>query len=275
MRILAPLLILITLAPSAAAQRTTVSPQFERKLVSVVVQAEDSRTIASVSIQYGQAAWRPEYGKELEAPSASKYVQLGKGHWTSLDTMAPIEIAGARIEAGCWFLGLRIDAEGGAHLLIFDAVQAMRDGLLPGSTPLYTGDKKPIATAKLDLARGVAKEEAPLLVLEFTADERNARRAVFAIRWGDAVASAPVVLHVVGEGDAVRGRNEPVKRQSSPPATPSHRAVSDEAGPRSATSETFTHLTALCADTRKAWAALGRRPNATASAPPICRVRRT
>jgi hypothetical protein len=219
MRILAPLLILLSLPPSAAAQRTTVSPQIERKLVSVVVQAEDARTIASVSIQYGQAAWRPEYGKELEAPSASKYTQLGKGHWTSLDTMAPIEIAGVRIEAGCWFLGLRVDAEGGAHLLVFDAVQAMRDGLLPGSTPLYTGEKKPIASAKLDVVRGGATEEAPLLVLEFTADEGDARHAAFAIRWGNAVASAPVVLHVIGEDGAMDGQRELGGKESSMLAT--------------------------------------------------------
>lgn len=213
MRILASLLTLLALVTPAEAQRATATPGVERKLTSLVVQSEDFRTLAFVSIQYGQAAWRPEYSKELEAPSGSNYTQLGKGHWTSLDTIAPIEIAGVRLEAGCYFLGLRFDAGGGAYLLAFDAVQAMKDGMLPGSTPLYTGEKKPIASAKLDLSREGVKQEAPSLVLELTSDGKDARRAVLAIRWGNAMASAPVVLHIVGEKDVVRGDKEPVEKK--------------------------------------------------------------
>lgn len=212
MRRLALFLTLLSLTAAVVAQRTAASPPIERKLANLVVHAEDSRTIACVSVQYGQAAWRPEYGKELESAAGSNYMRLGKGHWTSLDTIAPIEIAGVRIEAGCYFLGLRVDAGGGCHLLVFDAVQAMKDGLLPGSTPLYTGDKKPIASAKLDLVRDAAKPVAPLLVLEFVPDSKDAGRAVFVIRWGSAAASAPVVLHVVGEVDAARGPRSPVEK---------------------------------------------------------------
>lgn len=213
MRILASLFTLLALATSALAQRAAASPQLERKQVQLVVHGENVPPPAFVSIQYGQAAWRPDYAKELESPSGSNYTQLGKGFWTSLDTIAPIEIAGVRIEAGCYFLALRIDAAGGAHLLVFDAVQTMKDGLLPGSTPLYTGEKKPIAAAKLDLVRGDEKAAAPMLLLELTPDEKDTRRAVLAIRWGNVVASAPVALHHVGEKDAVRGQKESVEKK--------------------------------------------------------------
>lgn len=213
MRILVSLLTFLALAAAAAAQRATASPQVERRQTHLVVQTEDHRTLAFVSIQYGQAAWRPEYSKELESPSGSNYTQLGKGFWTSLDTIAAIEIGGVKLEAGCYFLGLRVEAGGGVHLLVFDAVQAMKDGMLPGSTPLYAGEKKPIATAKLELAREDEKQVAPVLVLELSPDEKDARRALLAIRWGNAVASAPLVLHPVGEKDAVRGQQESVEKK--------------------------------------------------------------
>lgn len=213
MRILESLFLLFALATAAAAQRATASAQIERKQTHLVVHVEGAPPPAFVSLQYGQAAWRPEYSKELESPSGANYTQLGKGYWTSLDTIAPIEIAGVRLEAGCYFLGLRVEAGGGVHLLVFDAVQTLKDGLLPGSTPLYTGAKKPVASAKLDLVRTDDKQAAPMLVLELTPDAQDARRAVLAIRWGNAVASAPVVLHLVGAKDAARGQKESVEKK--------------------------------------------------------------
>ena len=52
-----------------------------------------------------------------------------------------------------------------------------------------------------------------MLLLELTPDEKDTRRAVLAIRWGNVVASAPVTLRHVGEKDAVRGQKESVEKK--------------------------------------------------------------
>jgi len=75
----------------------------------------------------------------LEKLQGSNYSRLGKNWWITFDTVGTLEIGGTKIDAGSYYLGLAVGKDGAFSLLVFDSQHAMKSGLLPYSTALYTG----------------------------------------------------------------------------------------------------------------------------------------
>ncbi|MBL8844112.1 MAG: hypothetical protein JNL90_21485 [Planctomycetes bacterium] len=184
--------------PVSPAQQVTGGHDHDRRSSSVFVSSEQFETLAAVSIGWGAAPWRDGYDATIDVLRGSHYSRLGNGWWTTFDTIGAVEVGGARIEAGSWYLGLAVDAEGAFRLLFYDSARAMKARLLPGTTALYTGEVKPAASAPLAFARDSLKEPATLLSIEITAEKQAPTTGKLSIRWGKHELSAPVVLHLAG-----------------------------------------------------------------------------
>ena len=184
--------------PVSPAQQVTGGHDADRQATSLVVSSEQFETLAAVSISWGAAPWRDGYDATIDVLRGSHYSRLGNGWWTTFDTIGAVEIGGTRIEAGSWYLGLAVDAEGAFRLLIYDSKEVMKARLLPGTTALYTGAAQPVASAPLSFARDLLQEPAAALAIAITADPKAPTTGQLAIRWGKHELSAPVVLHLAG-----------------------------------------------------------------------------
>lgn len=197
------LVTLVTFAPLRA-QQVSNGQVADRKATQVTVLADDSAVLAAVSIGYGASPWRASYGSMLAQLKGSNYSRLGAGWWTTLDTIGPIEIGRTRIEAGSYYLGLRVDRDGAFHLLLFDSKRTMQQRLLPASTPLYTGAAKADLAAPLAFVENARKGAAAQLAIEITADQKHPTQGTLTIRWGPHEATAPVKFEL-GAGVAAAG----------------------------------------------------------------------
>ncbi|MEQ1634343.1 MAG: hypothetical protein ABL997_18320 [Planctomycetota bacterium] len=195
-RPLAFLLAVLALASAASSQRVAGGPDAERKGSTVIVYSDSFQTLAAVSISYSQPTWQDGYANQLESLKGTNYTRLGKGWWTSLDTVGLIEIGGTKLEAGSYYLGLRVDNDDKWSLLVFDSRQAMKDALQPGTTALYTGEKKPIVSMPLTFTRDASKDVVAKMEIEITADQKAPSNGRFSIRWGKHELSAKVVFHL-------------------------------------------------------------------------------
>ena len=205
MRILASAFLLFALTTLAPAQRVSAGPDPDRTATTVSISAEDHTLLAAASISYGKATWRESFEPQMDSVKGSSYCQLGKGWWTTFDTVSTVDIGGVKVEAGSYYLGVRFAEDGAMSLLVFDARQAMKDGLLPRTTALYTGEKKPVAVVPMAFARSAGKDVAAKLGIEFTADEKDPSKGKLVMRWGPFEATAAVGFQFVGakgEGEA-------------------------------------------------------------------------
>lgn len=188
-------LALQTLAP---AQRVTGGPELDRTATTVVISAEDGVPLSAVSISYGQSTWRAHFEGQMDAVKDTNYSQLGKGWWTTFDTVGTVEIGGVKVEAGSYYLGIRFAADGAMSLLFFDSKQAMKDALLPATTALYTGEKRPLVTAPMVFARTANNDVATKLAIAITADEKDPSKGKLVMRWGPFEATATVGFQFAG-----------------------------------------------------------------------------
>lgn len=195
-----------TLAP---AQHVTGGPDLDRTATTVVVTSDSGQTLAAVSISYGQSTWRAHFERQLDAVKGTNYGQLGKGWWTTFDTVGPVDFGGVRIEAGSYYLGIRFAADGAMSLLFFDSKQVMKDALLPAHTSLYTGEKKPVVAVPMTFAHSAEKDVAAKLAIAITADEKDPSKGRLVMRWGPFEATAAVGFDFAGaKGEARRERKE-------------------------------------------------------------------
>lgn len=201
-RFLTATLAVLAFVPALPAQQVFGGPDPERKASTVFVSTESFETLAAVSISYSQPSWHDSYDGELKSLAGSNYTRLGKGWWTTFDTVGTLEIGGTKIEAGSYYLGLAVGKEGAFSLLVFDSKQAMKSGLLPGTTALYTAEAKAEAKAPLTLAKDALKEAVVKLEIEITADKTDPATGRFSIRWGKHELSAPVKFDLAGAKDA-------------------------------------------------------------------------
>ena len=199
--VLSAILAAVTFVPAPQAQQVFGGPDPDRRASTVFV-SSDSSALAAASISYSQAEWRESYEGMLEQLREGHYTRLGKGWWTTFDTIGALEIGGTKIDAGSYYLGLAVDKDGAFRLLLFDSKQAMKAGLLPFTTALYRGDAKPEITAPLTFAKNSLKEVAAQLEIEISADKNDPATGRFSIRWGRHEASAAVKFHFAGAKDA-------------------------------------------------------------------------
>jgi hypothetical protein len=200
--ILAATLAAVTFVPVRQAQQVSGGPDPDRKASTVFVFTDHSETLAGASISYSQAEWRDSHESMLEQLRGGLYMRLGKGWWTTFDTIGTLEIGGTKIDAGSYYLGLAVSEDGAFRLLLFDSRQAMKSGLLPFTTALYRGEAKAEITAPLTFARNSLKEVVVKMEIEITAENDDPATGRFSIRWGKHELSAPVKFHFAGAKDA-------------------------------------------------------------------------
>jgi hypothetical protein len=176
-------------------------PDPDRNASTAVVSSDRIGALAAVSISYTPPKWRDEYDAALEQLEGN-YMRLGKGWWTTFDTIGTLEIGGTKIEAGSYYLGLVGGKDGAFSLLLFDSKQAMKARLLPGTTALYTGEAKAEIKTPLTLAKNSLKEVVVAMEIEIAADKQDPATGKFSIRWGKHELSAPVRFHLAGPKDA-------------------------------------------------------------------------
>ena len=189
---LTAILAALTSTPILQAQNVSSGPDPDRRASTVSVSSESTGTLAAVSISYSAPRWQETYDEVLRNLQASNYTRLGKGWWTTFDTVRALEIGGTKIEAGSYYLGLSVNKDGAFTLLIFDSKQTMKAGLLPGTTALYTGEAKADSRAPLSLAKDALKETVVSMEIEISMDAKDPVNGRFAIRWGRHELSAPV-----------------------------------------------------------------------------------
>lgn len=205
MRIFASAFLIFALTSLVPAQRVSAGPDPDRTATTIAISSEERTLLAAASISYGKATWREEFEGQLQSVKGSNYCQLGKGWWTTFDTVTTVEIGGVKVEAGSYYLGVRFAEDGAISLLVFDARQAMKHGLLPRATALYTGEKKAVVVVPMTFARSTDKSVSAKLGIELTADEKDPSKGKLVMRWGPFEASAALAFHFVGakgEGEA-------------------------------------------------------------------------
>jgi hypothetical protein len=199
---LAATLAALTFVPALQAQLVSGGPDPDRKASTVFVSTENFEALAGVSISYTPADWRDSHNGMLEKLRGSNYTRLGKGWWTTFDTVGALEIGGTKVEAGSYYLGLVVGKDGDFSLLLFDSKQAMKTGLLPSMTALYRGEAKAETKAPLTLAKDSLKEVVAKMEIEITADKKDPATGRLSIRWGKHELSAPVKFHLARVRDA-------------------------------------------------------------------------
>jgi len=206
-RLLAATLAALTFVDTPPAQQVNGGPDPDRKASTLSVSTANFEVLAAVSISYSQPTWQDSYNGMLDGLKGSNYSRLGKGWWTTLDTVGLVEIGGTKIEAGSYYLGLAVGKDGAFSLLLFDSRQTMKKGLLPGSTPLYRGDASAEIKAPLTLAKDSLKEVVVKMEIEMTVDKQDPSSGKLSIRWGKHELSAPVKFDLT----ATRGTVSPKK----------------------------------------------------------------
>jgi hypothetical protein len=195
-RLLVVTLAALTSVPALLAQQVVSGPDPDRKSSTVFVTSDSSETLAGVSIGYGKAVWQDAYDGMLQL--RADYTRLGKGWWTTFDTVGALEIGGTKIAAGSYYLGLAIGEQGAFRLLLFDSNRAMKVGLLPSTTALYTGEAKADVEAPLSLAKDSLQEAVVELQIQIAAEQKDPTAGRLSIRWGRHELSAPVKFHLGG-----------------------------------------------------------------------------
>lgn len=202
---LAATLAALTIVPALQAQQVIGGPDPDRKASTVFVFTDSFEALAGVSISYSQPTWQDSYNGMLEQLEGN-YTRLGKNWWTTFDTVGALEIGGTKIEAGSYYLGLAVGKDSAFSLLIFDSKRAMKAGLLPFSTALFTGEAKAETKAPLTFAKDSLEEVAVKMEIEIAADTKDPTTGKFSIRWGRHELSAPVKFHLAGAEDAAASK---------------------------------------------------------------------
>jgi hypothetical protein len=198
--LLATTLAILAFVPVLPSQQVRGGPDPDRKACNVFVFNDNREALAGASMSYSQPTWKDSYNGML-AELQGNYARLGKNWWTTFDTVGALEIGGTKLEAGSYYLGLFVDKDGAFSLLIFDSKQAMKAGLLPFTTALYTGEAKADARAPLTFAKDSLQEVVVKMEIEIAADKKNPTTGKFSIRWGKHELSAPVKFQLAGAKD--------------------------------------------------------------------------
>jgi hypothetical protein len=194
----------------------------ERRSSTVIMFDRSSPgAMAGASISFSAPQWKPEYD-DFDA-MLDKYkmkgnnLRLGKNWWTSLDTTMALEIAGTKVDAGAYHVGLHCDKDGNFHLLLLDAGESAKNGWVPFGN---FGAWKAAYRIPLELKKDTLEESRERMEIELTADPKNPTSGGFAIRWGKHELAAPVKFTVPaqkksgnGAGDASGVKTEPAKER--------------------------------------------------------------
>lgn len=158
---------LTSLSLIAVSALSMVSPSFAQLPVHGTEERVSTRVAwlrgvarpVEVRIDYGAAAWRPDYEREVAA-KRERVFRLGGGGWATLHTGAELRVGKRRLPAGIWYLALHRDADAKWSLAVFESAKVLRHGILPSSVQdlspalLVPMARKGVATGIADGAAG-------------------------------------------------------------------------------------------------------------------------
>lgn len=171
------LLGLALVAMPAAAQPHVAAGQLERRLATLTF-AGDLEPHGQVAIEYGAPTWRAEYSHRLQEGAAQSF-RLGRDHWTTLHTTLPLELGGATVPAGTWYLGLHRDATGQWFLTCLSPARAAAAEIGPGLT------EAPPVDHRAPLSWAPRATSSTQLAIEFAPVPGQPGQAALTLTWGD------------------------------------------------------------------------------------------
>ncbi|MBI5852894.1 MAG: FKBP-type peptidyl-prolyl cis-trans isomerase [Planctomycetes bacterium] len=131
----------------------------------------------SVTLEYGQPTWRPEYERFAEQRSAEPLI-LGKGALTTLRSDVDLAFGEQKLARGRWYVGARRSDQKGWFLALFAADRIDASGR--GTTAILATEPD------LLVPMLVAHEEDPVELFEITlsASKETPHNLTLAMAWG-------------------------------------------------------------------------------------------
>jgi hypothetical protein len=142
-----------------------------------------------VAVNYGRPVWQKKYEDpaQFDRLTKGKVWRMGSNYWTVLDTSLPLNIAGRRVRAGSYFLGLRRSADGGSWSLAFIDQVAVRkahiDAFEIAKAPVQF--EAPMSMAKSD---GLAHK----LTVTLSYPKDDIKSVTMKVVWGNVALTAPI-----------------------------------------------------------------------------------
>ncbi len=151
----------------------------------------DKGPVGMVCVQYGQGTWKPEYDGML-GTLKGKAARLGKDFWTTFNTSIPLTVGETKVEAGSYYLGIKVDAEGNFHLLVMKAETADKAGWAPWTSDAWKADYT------LAMKHGKSDKDAIVekMTMDLDVDAKDPAQMTFKISWGSHVLTMPMTAHL-------------------------------------------------------------------------------
>ncbi|MCC6784974.1 MAG: DUF2911 domain-containing protein [Planctomycetes bacterium] len=200
-------LLAAALALPALAQVQAFGMNSERAASTRVFMANGAYSF--VCVQYGQPMWKDSYDAMAETMKGT-VGRLGKDFWTTFNTSIALNVGGADVAPGAYYLAIACDKEGKWSLLVIDAVTADKHGWNP-----LSGDAlKAVATCPL--TKGVAEDSVEKLSIDISGQSKEPTAFTFNVAWGTHTLTAPVTAKIAaGEAKgtgAAAAHPAPVKK---------------------------------------------------------------
>ena len=184
---------LSTTSTATAQVQVMNAPKDEDRRGSNVIMFGDAGISAFVAVTFSAPKWDDKYDKEGALDMfKGKGVRLGKNWWTTLDTTCALEIAGKKLEAGSYVLGLHVTEKGDMHLVAINSTDATKHKMMPWDGKSW----KKTTHIPLKLEKGKLEKTHQKMDISIRGDEKNVGKGEFAIRWGTHELSAPVKFHL-------------------------------------------------------------------------------
>lgn len=199
LRFLSSLLLATSLAVPAFAQIQVFGGNGERAASTKIFW--DNGPVGMVCVQYGQPEWKDEYDSMLPKLKGKQH-RLGKDFWTTFNTSVPVTIGQTKVEPGSYYLGLKVDADGGFHLLVLDAKNSDKQGWAPFIADAWKADYT------VAMTKGETDTVAEKLAIELAAAGDDVTNMTFRIHWGMHTVTAPFVAHLATKKVPAKGTAE-------------------------------------------------------------------
>lgn len=180
--ILSTLFTALTLALPATAQKAQVFGGTGQRANSTQILFGEN-LVGGISVDHGQPMWKAEYDSMVDKLKG-RLNRLGSNWWTTFATSFDLEIGGAKVPAGTYFLGLDCDKDGKFGLAFLDAKKGMKHGAMP-----FPMDNKGAMNWKPDFVCPIElhKDAAAAVVEKMTMTikvDGNDLTGTFTIAWG-------------------------------------------------------------------------------------------
>jgi hypothetical protein len=180
----------------------------DRKASVMLAFVGQEAVVAGAAINFTSPVWKDSNNALIDKLKGQN-VRLGKNWWTTLDTISPLEIGGAKIAPGAYYLGLHCDKDGKFSLLVIDAGKAMKNGWVPFDSEPWKAD----VTAPLTLAKDSLKDTVEKMEIELATEKTDPTTGKFSVRWGKHELSAPVKVTMAGKTQEAAGDKKEEKKE--------------------------------------------------------------